>query len=43
MPSGKLESKFDEFAKAVRENEILSKKTTAMLHLAVTMAIGCNQ
>ena len=43
MSNGKLESKFDEFANAVRENEILSKKTTIMLHLAVTMAIGCNQ
>ena len=26
-----------------KSNDILSKKTTVMLHLVVTMAIGCNQ
>ena len=43
MSSEKLDNKFDQFAKDVKENNILGKKITVMLHLIVTMAIGCHQ
>lgn len=43
MSNKNFDQLFDRFSKNVRENDILTKKTTVMLHLAVTMAIGCNQ
>ncbi len=42
MQKGVLEKKFDMFAGAVRENEVLDRKTTILLHLATAMAVGCS-
>ena len=37
----KQKAKYREFYDAARYNEILEPKTTLMLHLASSMAIGC--
>ena len=36
-----LEEQFASFAASVRENEILDPKTTRLIYLAVSMAVGC--
>lgn len=36
-----LTKKYDEFSKAVQNNDILDPKTTTMLYLASSMAVGC--
>jgi hypothetical protein len=41
MSKGSLEREFERFASTVRDNDALDQKTTVMLHLAVTMAVGC--
>lgn len=35
------EKMFNEFHDAVRSNDILDVKTTLLLHLATSMAVGC--
>ncbi len=41
MISGKQKKAFDEFYASARFNETLDPKTTAMLHMAAGMALGC--
>jgi len=41
MLSGKPKETFEAFYDTVRHNEILSAKTTYLLHLATAMAVGC--
>jgi len=36
-----MNGKYDEFSKAVLNNDILDPKTTTMLFLASSMAVGC--
>ncbi len=42
MLPNELGKKHDEFSKAVLNNGILDPKTTTMLYLASSMAVGCN-
>lgn len=32
---------FQSFSRGVRQNDILDKKTTSLIYLAVSMAVGC--
>jgi hypothetical protein len=41
MLNNELSSRYDEFSKAVQNNGIINPKTTTMLYLASSMAIGC--
>ena len=41
MLSNELGRKFDEFSKAVQNNDIIDPKTITMLYLASSMAVGC--
>ncbi|MCX5882728.1 MAG: hypothetical protein NTU74_13280 [Deltaproteobacteria bacterium] len=41
MLSNELGRKYDEFSKAVQNNDIIDPKTTIMLYLASSMAVGC--
>lgn len=36
-----LNKKYDGFSKAVQNNDILDPKTTTMLYMAASMAVGC--
>jgi len=36
-----MSEKYDEFSKAVQNNNILETKTTTMLYLAASIAVGC--
>ena len=36
-----MNGKYEEFAKTVQNNNILDQKTTTMLYLASSMAVGC--
>ena len=37
----KQNQRFQSFSTSVRENDILEPKTTRLIYLAVSMAIGC--
>ncbi len=41
MISNELGRKYDEFSKAVLNNDVIDPKTTTMLYLASSMAVGC--
>ncbi len=41
MLPDELARKYDEFSKAVQKNDIIDPKTTTMLYLASSMAVGC--
>ncbi len=41
MLPNNLTRKYDEFSKAVQNNNILDPKTTTMLYLASSIAVGC--
>ena len=41
MPRNPQDRAFDAFYDAVRENDVLEKKTTLLLHLAVAISAGC--
>jgi len=40
MPKKRVDE-FQLFYNAARHNEVLSEKTTVMIHLATAMAVGC--
>ena len=37
-----LDQKYDIFSKSVRGNDILDSKTTLLIYLASSMAVGCD-
>jgi hypothetical protein len=41
MLPNELSRKYNEFSKAVQNNDIVDPKTTTMLYLASSMAVGC--
>jgi hypothetical protein len=41
MGEGALEHKFNVFYNAVKTNDVLEPKTTLLLQLAMSMAVGC--
>lgn len=41
MLKGEQRRAFNEFYRSARHNEALEPKTTLLLHLAVSMAVGC--
>jgi hypothetical protein len=41
MLPGELGKRYDEFSQAVQNNGIIDPKTTTMLYLASSMAVGC--
>jgi hypothetical protein len=41
MLTDELERKYDEFSMAVQHNDSVDPKTTTMLYLASSMAVGC--
>ncbi len=41
MLPGDLDRRYNEFSKAVQNNDLIDPKTTAMLYLASSMAVGC--
>jgi len=41
MISGKQKKAFDEFYATARFNDTLEPKTTAMVHMAAAMGMGC--
>lgn len=41
MVSGKQKDAFEAFYDAAHQNSALDRKTTLMVHLAASMAVGC--
>jgi hypothetical protein len=37
-----IEKNYDDFAKSVRGNDVLDPKTTLLIYIATSMAVGCN-
>lgn len=41
MLPGEQSLAFESFSSSVRENDVLDSKTTRLIYLAVSMAVGC--
>ena len=41
MAPGDLNKKYEAFSKAVKDNNAFDSKTTVMLYLASSLAVGC--